>query len=195
MDRLRLSSRVSSLIWLLPLLTNFNNDIVSAIEGCPLLPLKSKTKPFQPMQSYPQGYMFFYACIEGYVRKAGTSSMTRCLKISGNHGSNLQWDNISGDTSLVCIPDPKRKKTAEGNSTQKTETDAIHNNTIPIGLGSGVGVILLIAVTVGGGLMLQRQCFSGWRSRDLPVPETEHVPLHPPEIHQPQQEQNRSSKV
>ncbi|XP_061108322.1 interleukin-15 receptor subunit alpha isoform X1 [Conger conger] len=215
MDILRFNSRASRLIYLLSLLTNIYHDIVSAVEGCPCPPLKNKTKPFHQMQSYPRGHKFFYACIDGYVRKAGTSSMTRCTDVSG---SKLQWDNISGTTSFICIPDPKRKKTPEadpkrkktpevndtqkpderhsstvpvGNDTQKQ--DERHSSTVPIGLGSGVGVLLLIAVTVGVALMLQRQCFSRSRSADVPTSIVEHVPLQPREIHQPKQEQPRSS--
>ncbi|KAJ8384367.1 hypothetical protein AAFF_G00206200 [Aldrovandia affinis] len=112
MDSPRMKSLAHRLIFFLLFPLSTNHDIVSAKEGCPPLPQKDNTKPFVQLPSYPEGYKFNYTCIDGYVRKAGTSNMTRCIK-SIKLGSPLQWDNLSGRTAFVCIPDPRRKKTTK----------------------------------------------------------------------------------
>lgn len=47
------------------------------------------------------GDSFRYQCIEGYVRKAGTSNLIRCKPEQGGH----QWTK----SELQCIPDPAQR--------------------------------------------------------------------------------------
>ncbi|KAG9345731.1 hypothetical protein JZ751_008875 [Albula glossodonta] len=111
-ERLSMTSRCSRLLVLLVSLSlSLNQDIVSANEECPPPPQREKTKPFNRTLSYPEGHMFVYACIDGYVRKVGTSAYTWCMK---EKERTPQWDNIDGPLALVCIPDPKIKKTTKG---------------------------------------------------------------------------------
>ncbi|KAG9328858.1 hypothetical protein JZ751_010114 [Albula glossodonta] len=110
-ERLSMTSRCSRLLVLLVSLSlSLNQDIVSANEECPPPPQREKTKPFNRTLSYPEGHMFVYACIDGYVRKVGTSAYTWCMK---EKERTPQWDNIDGPLALVCIPDPKIKKTTK----------------------------------------------------------------------------------
>ncbi|KAM4615301.1 interleukin-15 receptor subunit alpha isoform 3-T3 [Polymixia lowei] len=60
---------------------------------------------------------FRYKCIDGYVRKAGTSNLTRCKQT----GAGKHWSNLT----LICIPDPRRPptkqpKTSTTSTTSKT---------------------------------------------------------------------------
>ncbi|KAG7454596.1 hypothetical protein MATL_G00261490 [Megalops atlanticus] len=119
------------LFLLLPLTKNFPHGVMSAKgmdlsqdtatkESCPPPPLKDKTKPFERMQSYEENHKFYYTCMEGYVRKAGTSSLIRCKK---DDKGKAMWDNIDAQTSLICIPDPK--KTPEERGPEGRATSAV----------------------------------------------------------------------
>ncbi|XP_073336358.1 interleukin-15 receptor subunit alpha isoform X3 [Pagrus major] len=65
---------------------------------CPPIPPKSLTQPL-PETCFQVNNSFRYSCIGGYVRKAGTSALTRCKNIDGV----TKWM----DVTLQCIPDPK----------------------------------------------------------------------------------------
>ncbi|KAI1888072.1 hypothetical protein AGOR_G00181280 [Albula goreensis] len=262
-ERLSMTSRCSRLLVLLVSLSlSLNQDIVSANEECPPPPQREKTKPFNRTSSYPEGHMFVYACIDGYVRKVGTSAYMWCIK---EKGRTPQWNNIDGPLVLVCIPDPKIKKTTKApvaiqttpswrkalptrlvkprptvpattkadsrttkitkirlittrttemesrrvtppvttsnafrshtttktstsTSSGKMEANEIRNTTVPAGVVSGIMVIFLIAVGVGGVVMLHRQCLRKQRSKYLP-PAMEFSPLRPPQTHQPQDQE------
>ncbi|XP_056311474.1 interleukin-15 receptor subunit alpha isoform X3 [Danio aesculapii] len=63
-------------------------------------------------------------CVAGYVRKAGTSNLIRCLK---KHDKDKpSW--ISA-LSLVCIPDPKNKKAPTPRSDQHFTSSTTEINT------------------------------------------------------------------
>ncbi|XP_060931753.1 mucin-2-like isoform X3 [Limanda limanda] len=66
--------------------------------GIPELPL-TKSPPETCFEK-----SFRYMCIDGYVRKAGTSDRTTC---NGNNNSDTKWTT----PSLRCIPDPARTTT------------------------------------------------------------------------------------
>ncbi|KAJ8373951.1 hypothetical protein SKAU_G00045310 [Synaphobranchus kaupii] len=79
------------------------------VESCPPPPQKDKTKPFNQTQLYQEDQKYYYTCIDGYIRKAGTSTLIRCRR----NGKALVWNDDSRPTSLICIPDPKIKKPPE----------------------------------------------------------------------------------
>lgn len=69
--------------------------------------LCENTQP-PPSGCYQINSTFRYSCIDGFVRKAGTSNLIRCT-------SNKQWSNCS----LVCIEDPRK---ALQTTTERTST-------------------------------------------------------------------------
>ncbi|KAM9328837.1 uncharacterized protein KZ484_020193 isoform 5-T5 [Pholidichthys leucotaenia] len=66
---------------------------------CPAIPPKNLTKT-PPKECFKITARYRYTCIEGYVRKAGTSDLTRCQQTTDGAA---KW-SIS---SLECIRDPK----------------------------------------------------------------------------------------
>ncbi|XP_029016351.1 uncharacterized protein LOC114861383 isoform X4 [Betta splendens] len=84
---------------------------------CPDIPLRPDTLP-PPQGCFPVGHRFRYKCVEGKVRKAGTSDLTKCSQSKGK----VSWT----DANLECIDDPKRPKptqselTSASTSTQMT---------------------------------------------------------------------------
>ncbi|XP_071357964.1 interleukin-15 receptor subunit alpha isoform X3 [Trachinotus anak] len=70
--------------------------------GCPCsdIPHVPLTKP--PPATCVSNF-FRYSCVDGYVRKVGTSNLIKCKQSNGS----LQWTN----SSLNCIPDPWRSTT------------------------------------------------------------------------------------
>ncbi|KAJ8245471.1 hypothetical protein GJAV_G00271100 [Gymnothorax javanicus] len=110
--KIMLSNATSSFLMLLLLTKTCHHGIACAKvieESCPPPPPKDKTKAVSQTQIYREDQKFQYSCIEGYVRKAGTSTQIRCRR----NGSVLDWDDADRPTALVCIPDPKRKKPPE----------------------------------------------------------------------------------
>ncbi|XP_074554621.1 interleukin-15 receptor subunit alpha isoform X2 [Halichoeres trimaculatus] len=84
---------------------------------CLEIPLRPLTEPL-PGTCFQKSSRFRYRCIEGYVRKAGTSDLTICKETEGfSHGN---WST----PSLVCIPDPRRttKQPPVPDPTEKTAT-------------------------------------------------------------------------
>uniref|UniRef100_A0A8C9SJY5 Sushi domain-containing protein n=1 Tax=Scleropages formosus TaxID=113540 RepID=A0A8C9SJY5_SCLFO len=70
-----------------------------ASDTCSVPPHKNHTVPFNQMEQYPEKTRLRYTCKDGYLRKAGTSSLIQCKR----NGTSLWWDNVSGSVSLVCI--------------------------------------------------------------------------------------------
>ncbi|XP_018602990.1 interleukin-15 receptor subunit alpha isoform X3 [Scleropages formosus] len=69
------------------------------------------------MEQYPEKTRLRYTCKDGYLRKAGTSSLIQCKR----NGTSLWWDNVSGSVSLVCIPHPQQSPPKEANP-KRTES-------------------------------------------------------------------------
>ncbi|XP_047431385.1 interleukin-15 receptor subunit alpha isoform X3 [Mugil cephalus] len=87
--------------------------------ACPKIPERPLTQP--PGETCIQiNGTYRYTCLENYVRKAGTSNLTRC-KLSGGA---LIWT----DTNLECIPSPKRNATQ---SPENTISNSLGNITHP----------------------------------------------------------------
>ncbi|XP_070848700.1 interleukin-15 receptor subunit alpha isoform X2 [Chaetodon trifascialis] len=89
---------------------------------CPKIPLWNLTEP-PPTTCFPINGTFRYTCIGGYVRKAGTSDLTRCKQ-----NSNVaKWK----EPSLRCIPDPKMTTTQPPSTTAtKGHTDIPHDSIV-----------------------------------------------------------------
>ncbi|XP_029016350.1 uncharacterized protein LOC114861383 isoform X3 [Betta splendens] len=75
---------------------------------CPDIPLRPDTLP-PPQGCFPVGHRFRYKCVEGKVRKAGTSDLTKCSQSKGK----VSWT----DANLECIDDPKRPKPTQSELT------------------------------------------------------------------------------
>nr|XP_046184910.1 interleukin-15 receptor subunit alpha-like isoform X3 [Oncorhynchus gorbuscha] len=71
------------------------------------------TKPLNTRDSYKENESLRYQCVDGYVRKAGTSNLTKCKRI----GQVLQWTL----PTLTCIPDPSIPTTIEHLVTETQE--------------------------------------------------------------------------
>ncbi|XP_041820325.1 interleukin-15 receptor subunit alpha isoform X6 [Chelmon rostratus] len=89
---------------------------------CPKIPPRNLTEP-PPTTCFQINSTFRYTCIGGYVRKAGTSDLTKCKQIRGV----AEWKV----PSLQCISDPKRT-TTQTPTTTATEghTDIPHESII-----------------------------------------------------------------
>ncbi|KAF0029464.1 hypothetical protein F2P81_018569 [Scophthalmus maximus] len=77
---------------------------------CPGIPQRPLTKP-PPETCFND--TFRYTCMDGYVRKAGTSNLIKCSPINGT----LQWTK----PSLICKPDPLKTTTHQPMSTATPE--------------------------------------------------------------------------
>ncbi|KAJ8411247.1 hypothetical protein AAFF_G00172530 [Aldrovandia affinis] len=196
-------------VLLLSLTKNRHHGVVCArvVDSCPPPPQKDKTKPFHQTQSYQEDQKYRYSCIEGYVRRAGTSSLIQCKR---NAGTLLEWDDTNRPTSIVCIPDPKMKKPPEVTETveeeKKTSTSTVqpssvatttgdnnmegpsrmtHDVTLPVGMVIAViGVILLVSLTM---VALKLKNPAAWRRFRLQLARREEqIPMQPIELHHPQ---------
>ncbi|XP_076009885.1 interleukin-15 receptor subunit alpha [Genypterus blacodes] len=93
---------------------------------CPLPPLLPLTEPPQATDCCQRFGTFRYKCIDGYTRKAGTSTLIKCRQM--NEGP--QWSM----STLTCIPDPTRTTTQPPEITpttfQTTDSDVTSNTLI-----------------------------------------------------------------
>ncbi|XP_041820324.1 interleukin-15 receptor subunit alpha isoform X5 [Chelmon rostratus] len=101
---------------------------------CPKIPPRNLTEP-PPTTCFQINSTFRYTCIGGYVRKAGTSDLTKCKQIRGV----AEWKV----PSLQCISDPKRTTTqtptttATAASTSLQMTQSISTSaSVTAGVGS-----------------------------------------------------------
>ncbi|XP_073694351.1 interleukin-15 receptor subunit alpha isoform X2 [Garra rufa] len=76
------------------------HNIVRASGVCGKLDVPYNTKPV-PDFTDRIGASIRFECADGYVRRAGTSSLIRCIEKNGK----ISWHS---DLRLQCIPDPKR---------------------------------------------------------------------------------------
>ncbi|XP_028307155.1 interleukin-15 receptor subunit alpha isoform X4 [Gouania willdenowi] len=85
--------------------------------GCPCPDIPSRDLTTPPSRECRQiNSTFRYSCVDGYVRKAGTSNRVKCELKNGK----VRWEFHT--TALNCIEDPKRPKTQSPNSTISTES-------------------------------------------------------------------------
>lgn len=68
-------------------------------ETCSVPPPKNHTIPNDSAIVHQEYSQYRYKCIDGYLRKAGTSSLIWCRRSN----NLLQWDNVKGSKALVCI--------------------------------------------------------------------------------------------
>nr|XP_015207748.1 PREDICTED: interleukin-15 receptor subunit alpha-like isoform X3 [Lepisosteus oculatus] len=94
-----------TLFVLFPLANYKHHDTVWAEETgycSPPAPLSDTEHP-NLARRFNEGAVFRYNCTVGYVRKAGTSNLIRCVK----KNNTLVWSQ----SNLICITDPKLKRT------------------------------------------------------------------------------------
>ncbi|XP_048876567.1 interleukin-15 receptor subunit alpha isoform X2 [Brienomyrus brachyistius] len=72
-------------------------------ETCSDPPPKNHTIQNEPGVVHMEDSRYRYKCNEGYLRKAGTSSLIWCKR----NNNLLQWYNVNGSKALVCIRSPK----------------------------------------------------------------------------------------
>ncbi|XP_044042358.1 interleukin-15 receptor subunit alpha isoform X4 [Siniperca chuatsi] len=82
------------------------------IKCCPEILQLPQTEP-PPVNCLPINSTFRYKCIEGYLRKVGTSNLIRCKQIKN---ASPEWSK----PSLKCIPDPMRTTTQPPKTTVTT---------------------------------------------------------------------------
>ncbi|XP_023664786.2 interleukin-15 receptor subunit alpha isoform X2 [Paramormyrops kingsleyae] len=80
-----------------------NYVFVSAKDTCSDPPPKEHTIPNGSAMVHKENSQYRYKCIDGYLRKAGTSSLIWCKK----NNNLLQWYNVDGSKALICIRSPK----------------------------------------------------------------------------------------
>ncbi|KAK5849101.1 hypothetical protein PBY51_008770 [Eleginops maclovinus] len=89
---------------------------------CPKIPEKPKTEP--SLECFAINSRFRYKCIEGYVRKSGTSNLITCKQ---DDGGSPQW---SLDAKFQCIVDPKRTTPPPQSTSTSGPTDIPHDSTV-----------------------------------------------------------------
>ncbi|KAL4658442.1 interleukin-15 receptor subunit alpha isoform X1 [Arapaima gigas] len=92
-----------------------------ASDLCSAPPPKDYTLPFTKTQ-YPEETRLRYTCINGYLRKAGTSSLIECKW----NGTSFLWNNVKGPISLICIRKETATKRPETPSTLYTSQQTQH---------------------------------------------------------------------
>ncbi|KAK2858782.1 hypothetical protein Q5P01_003402 [Channa striata] len=79
-----------------------HSDTISC--PCPNIPLRNLTKTPEE-KCYQLNSLYRYQCIDGYVRKAGSSNLIRCREDKGK----ISWSSYK----MECIPDPKIMTTTQ----------------------------------------------------------------------------------
>ncbi|XP_044042356.1 interleukin-15 receptor subunit alpha isoform X2 [Siniperca chuatsi] len=93
------------------------------IKCCPEILQLPQTEP-PPVNCLPINSTFRYKCIEGYLRKVGTSNLIRCKQIKN---ASPEWSK----PSLKCIPDPMRTTTQPPKTTvTKGHTEIPHDSIV-----------------------------------------------------------------
>ncbi|KAJ8006952.1 hypothetical protein DPEC_G00112540 [Dallia pectoralis] len=97
------------------LITEITHVSTGSAEVCSTLPPTPRfAKPLN-ITNVGENMTRRYSCTSGYVRKAGTSSLIRCIR---NKQMNLQWS----EPQLECIRDPKSEFLKEPSTAHKTTT-------------------------------------------------------------------------
>ncbi|KAM3588228.1 uncharacterized protein V6R79_024353 [Siganus canaliculatus] len=118
-----LFSRCVVMAFLIEAVHNSNSGQTSC--SCPEIPSWNLTKPPLKNESFNVNFTFRYTCIDGYVRKAGTSNLTKCKLRIINGAQDCYW--WMPPVRLQCIPDPKKQlpstmATADTTSQQMTQS-------------------------------------------------------------------------
>ncbi|KAM3588239.1 uncharacterized protein V6R79_024353 [Siganus canaliculatus] len=118
-----LFSRCVVMAFLIEAVHNSNSGQTSC--SCPEIPSWNLTKPPLKNESFNVNFTFRYTCIDGYVRKAGTSNLTKCKLRIINGAQDCYW--WMPPVRLQCIPDPKKQlpstmATAASTSQQMTQS-------------------------------------------------------------------------
>ncbi|KAM3588237.1 uncharacterized protein V6R79_024353 [Siganus canaliculatus] len=100
-----LFSRCVVMAFLIEAVHNSNSGQTSC--SCPEIPSWNLTKPPLKNESFNVNFTFRYTCIDGYVRKAGTSNLTKCKLRIINGAQDCYW--WMPPVRLQCIPDPKKQ--------------------------------------------------------------------------------------
>ncbi|KAK6314859.1 hypothetical protein J4Q44_G00143880 [Coregonus suidteri] len=92
---------------------------------CPPPSQLNLTKPLNGYQEngYQENSSLRYQCVDGYVRKAGTSNLIRCKRTD----QKLEWTR----PTLICIPDPSIPTTIEPSTTHKTTPSPTTHLSVP----------------------------------------------------------------
>nr|XP_015207750.1 PREDICTED: uncharacterized protein LOC107077994 isoform X5 [Lepisosteus oculatus] len=112
-----------TLFVLFPLANYKHHDTVWAEETgycSPPAPLSDTEHP-NLARRFNEGAVFRYNCTVGYVRKAGTSNLIRCVK----KNNTLVWSQ----SNLICITDPKLKRTKTSEISVSSVTGAVAGGT------------------------------------------------------------------
>uniref|UniRef100_A0A3B3QZK8 Sushi domain-containing protein n=1 Tax=Paramormyrops kingsleyae TaxID=1676925 RepID=A0A3B3QZK8_9TELE len=72
---------------------------LASADTCSDPPPKEHTIPNGSAMVHKENSQYRYKCIDGYLRKAGTSSLIWCKK----NNNLLQWYNVDGSKALICI--------------------------------------------------------------------------------------------
>ncbi|XP_044042359.1 interleukin-15 receptor subunit alpha isoform X5 [Siniperca chuatsi] len=103
------------------------------IKCCPEILQLPQTEP-PPVNCLPINSTFRYKCIEGYLRKVGTSNLIRCKQIKN---ASPEWSK----PSLKCIPDPMRTTTQPPKTTvTKGHTEIPHDSIVTTTVTAAVSI-------------------------------------------------------
>ncbi|KAL2102601.1 hypothetical protein ACEWY4_001769 [Coilia grayii] len=170
--------------------------------GCGPPPLVNHTVPIEG-QSFPEKKSLRYSCEPGFLRKAGTSSLIRCIKA----GEQYVWQI---PLQLICIPDPrlpavsKRQERTPNpikastksplaiiENTTTTTTATVHSSATPkpqqfnseqaVVSGSVVGVALCALMLGVLFFLYTKEMLPCWQRRRSPRDEQESVPMATPQ--------------
>ncbi|XP_035811481.2 interleukin-15 receptor subunit alpha isoform X2 [Amphiprion ocellaris] len=128
---------------------------------CPRIPPLKLIEP-PPEGCYQIEERYRYQCVEGYVRKAGTSALTRCR---GDDHGHLRWIT----PSLECIPDPNRPIPPTTPPPPPTPTPNITATTTPTSRQTTWNTS--VSVSEGGGTNSVEPTTHGEEDYGTPTPE------------------------
>ncbi|XP_026065721.1 integumentary mucin A.1 isoform X3 [Carassius auratus] len=134
------------LVKLVFIMAAYQRNIARASDDCVTPDSIPNTVPLQDKPCNISGRIHV-KCVEGYVRKAGTSSLFRCME----KGGNKSWCSV---LPLKCIPDPRNPRVSSTKTpfspqhfTSSTTERAARSNTTVHGTSTATTATGHIAVT------------------------------------------------